>query len=185
MGQIEIIKRDGTHILAYSREPFCTPTQAVQNTQLMSDDTVALSLSTTQKYQFSKGDKIVIGGQEYKIRTVVQCSEQTDEYFKYDITFYGVMYDLMKCQYRNTDAQGNSTKSVFELTYTLREFVWVIIYNMNRDYPGRWAFDTENCPDTDPITISFSRQNCLQVLQSLCSKDKFNTEFRITQAEGL
>lgn len=185
MGQIEIIKRDGTRILCYSREPFCTPTQAVQNTQLMSDDTVTLSLSTTEKYQFGKGDKILIGGTEYKIRTVVQCSEQTDNYFKYDFTFYGPMYDLMRCQYRNTDAQGHSTKAVFDLTYTLREFVQVIIFNMNRDYPGRWLFDAQNCPDTDPLTINFSRQNCLQVLQSLCSKDKFNTEFRITQSEGV
>lgn len=185
MGQIEIIKRDGTKIPAYSMEPFCTPTQAVQNTALMSDDTVTLSLTTTECYSFGKGDRVEIDGVEYKIRTAVQRALQTDRYFKYDITFYGPMYDLMKCQYRNTGADGKSTKAVFDLTYTLKEFVQVIIFNMNRDYPGRWVFDADNCPGTDPLTLSFSRQNCLQVLQSLCSDSNFKTEFRITQANGV
>ena len=185
MGQIEIIKRDGTRILAYSKEPFCTPTQAVQNTTLMADDTVTLSLTTTECYNFSKGDRIVVNGCEYKIRTTVQRGLQSDRMFKYEIVFYGPMYDLMKCQYRNTDAQGHSTKAVFDLTYTLREFVQVIIYNMNRDYPGLWLFDSENCPDTEPLTLSFSRQNCLQVLQTLCKDNCFKTEFKITQSDGV
>lgn len=185
MEQIKIVKRDGTEIPVRSLVPFCTATQAVQNTTLMSDDTVTLSLTTTQCYSFGKGDKIVVGGVEYKIRTTVQRSLQTDQYFKYEITLYGPMYDLMKCQYRNTGADGSSSKSSFDLTYTLREFVWVIIYNMQRDYPGRWEFDSENCPETEPLTLSFSRQNCLQVLQTLCNKSNFNTDFRITQADGV
>ena len=185
MEQIEIIQRDGTVIPVRSMVPFCTATQAVQNTSLMSDDTVTLSLTTTECYTFGKGDKIVVGGCEYKIRTAVQRTLQTDEYFKYEITLYGVMYDLMKCLYRNTGADGSSSASIFDLTYTLKEFIWVIIYNMNRDYPGRWTFDAANCPDTEPLTVQFSTQNCLNVLQTLCGEDYFNTDFRITQADGV
>ena len=95
------------------------------------------------------------------------------------------MYDLMKCLYRNTGADGSSSASIFDLTYTLKEFIWVIIYNMNRDYPGRWTFDAANCPDTEPLTVQFSTQNCLNVLQTLCGEDYFNTDFRITQADGV
>jgi len=95
------------------------------------------------------------------------------------------MYDLMKCQYRNCDANGNSTKAIFDLTYSIKDFVRVAIYNLNRDNPGEWAFDEQNCPDTEPITVSFSKSNVLQVIQDLCSKDKFNLEFRITTANGV
>ena len=95
------------------------------------------------------------------------------------------MYELMKTQYRDCDANGKSTRSTFDLTYSIKDFVKVIIYNLNRDYPGLWAFDEDNCPDTDPITIQFSKQNCLQVLQSLCSESNFKLEFKISQANGV
>lgn len=185
MEQIEIIKRDGTTIQTFSQEPFCTPTSAVQEKELMSNDTVKITLRTTQPYKFTKGDKISINGEEYKIRTTPERQLQSEGDFTHTLTFYGVMYDLMKCQFRNCDANGNSSKSIFDLTYSIKDFVNVIIYNMNRDNPGKWAFDNANCPDTDPITISFSKNNCLQVLQDLCSEDKFNLEFRITQANNV
>lgn len=185
MEQIEIIKRDGTVIKCFSPEPFCTPTQAVQETSLMSDDTVKITLRTTQPYQFGRGDKVVINGYTYKIRTTPERQLQTEEDYIHTLTFYGVMYDLMKCQYRNCDANGNSTKAIFDLTYSIKDFVRVAIYNLNRDNPGEWAFDEQNCPDTEPITVSFSKSNVLQVIQDLCSKDNFNLEFRITTANGV
>lgn len=185
MEQIEIIKRDGTVIKCYCQEPFCTPTSAVQETTLMSDDTVKITLRTTQPYKFGKGDKVVINGYTYKIRTTPERALQTDEDYIHTLTFYGVMYDLMKCQYRNCDANGNSTKAIFDLTYSIKDFIKVAIYNLNRDNPGEWAFDEQNCPDTEPITVSFSKNNVLQVIQNLCGKDKFNLEFRITTENGV
>lgn len=151
----------------------------------MSDDTVKITLRTTQPYQFGRGDKVVINGYTYKIRTTPERQLQTEEDYIHTLTFYGVMYDLMKCQYRNCDANGNSTKAIFDLTYSIKDFVRVAIYNLNRDNPGEWAFDEQNCPDTEPITVSFSKSNVLQVIQDLCSKDKFNLEFRITTANGV
>lgn len=185
MEQIEIIKRDGSVIKCFCPEPFCTPTQAVQEKSLMSDDTVKITLRTTQPYLFGKGDRVVINGETYKIRTTQERQLQTEDDYIHTLTFYGVMYDLMKCQYRNCDANGNSTKAIFDLTYSIKDFVKVAIYNLNRDNPGEWAFDEQNCPDTEPITVSFSKSNVLQVIQDLCSKDKFNLEFRITTTNGV
>ena len=185
MGEIEVIKRKGGTIQLFSRDPFCTIKSATQNISLMGDDNIQLSIISTELLDFEKGDKIIVGGEEYTIRTRVAREMKTDRYFQYDVVFYGVMYELMKAQYRNTDESGKSTSMTFDLTYSIRDFVKVIIYNMNRDYPGLWAFDEANCPDTEPRTISFSRQNCLQVLQSLCSKDNFKLEFRITQNNGV
>ena len=185
MGEIEVIKRKGGTIQLFSRDPFCTIKSATQNISLMGDDNIQLSIISTELLDFEKGDKIIVGGEEYTIRTRVAREMKTDRYYQYDAVFYGVMYELMKAQYRNTDESGKSTSMTFDLTYSIRDFVKVIIYNMNRDYPGLWAFDEANCPDTEPRTISFSRQNCLQVLQSLCSKDNFKLEFRITQNNGV
>ena len=121
---------------------------AVQNSSLMGDDNVQLSIISTDILSFSKGDKIVVDGEEYTIRTKVNREVLSDDHFVHDATFYGVMYELMKSLYRNTDADGKSTSHTFDLTYSIRDFVKVLIYNVNRDYPGLWQFDEEGCPDT-------------------------------------
>lgn len=185
MGNFEIIKRNGERIPLNTVEPFCVVKSAVQNSSLMGDDNVQLSIISTDILSFSKGDKIVVDGEEYTIRTKVNREVLSDEHFVHDATFYGVMYELMKSLYRNTDADGKSTSHTFDLTYSIRDFVRVLIYNVNRDYPGLWQFDEESCPDTEPRTIAFSKNNCLQVLQKLCSDSEFKLEFLITQSEGV
>jgi hypothetical protein len=185
MGNFEIIKRNGERIPLNTVEPFCVVKSAVQNSSLMGDDNVQLSIISTDILSFSKGDKIVVDGEEYTIRTKVNREVLSDEHFVYDATFYGVMYELMKSLYRNTDADGKSTSHTFDLTYSIRDFVKVLIYNVNRDYPGLWQFDEEGCPDTEPRTIAFSKNNCLQVLQKLCSDSEFKLEFLITQSDGV
>lgn len=185
MGNFEIIQRNGNKIQLFSREPFCALKSATQNTSLMGDDSVQLSFVSDTIFTFGKGDKIVIDGEEYTLRTKVKREMYSDSHFVYDATFYGVMYELMKCIYRDTDEQGKSSRSTFDLTYTICDFVRVIVYNMNRDYPGMWKFNEKDCPETEARTISFSRNNCLQVLQTLCSENEFNLEFLITQEDGV
>ena len=185
MGNFEIIQRNGNKIQLFSREPFCVLKSATQNTSLMGDDSVQLSFVSDTIFTFGKGDKIVIDGEEYTLRTKVKREMYSDTHFVYDATFYGVMYELMKCIYRDTDEQGKSSRSTFDLTYTICDFVRVIVYNMNRDYPGMWKFNEKDCPETEARTISFSRNNCLQVLQTLCSENEFNLEFLITQEDGV
>jgi hypothetical protein len=185
MGTLEIIRRNGEKVRLFSKEPFCTLKSAAQNSSLMGDDNVQLSIVSSELLNLGKGDKIIVEGEEYTIRTKVNREMLSDNHYVHDATFYGVMYELMKSLYRNTDANGKSSKSTFDLTYNIRDFVKVLIYNVSRDYPGLWAFDEANCPDTEPRTISFARNNCLQVLQMLCSDSEFDLEFLITQKDGV
>lgn len=185
MGSFEIIKRNGEKVQLQTREPFCAVKSAVQNTSLMGDDNVQISFVSRDLINLEKGDKILVFGDEYTLRTKAAREMLSETHYTYEATFYGVMYELMKSLYRNTDASGKSTKSTFDLTYSIKDFIKVLIYNVERDYPGLWKFDEENCPETEPITIQFSKQNCLQVLQTLCSKECFNLEFRITNANGV
>ena len=186
MEQIIITKNQtGQSKKLFTKEPFCTVKSAIQEKNLMGDDTIKLSIVSSQLMNFGKGDYITIDGEVYTVRTPATRQIISDNYYQYDVTLYGVMYELMKCLYRNTDANGRSSKSSFDLTYSLKDFAKVIINNMNRDYPGKWVLDEANVPETEPKTISFANQNCLQVLQAICSDKNFNYDFQITQADGV
>lgn len=178
MGQFTLIKRNGTRIPLNKRIPFCAVKTAQQSRSLMADDTVTLEVVSTFLIDFEKGDKIKIDSDWYTIRTTVDRIKNSEDQYNYSITLYGCIYDLMKVMFRDTDVNGRSTSLTFDLTYSIKDFVKVIIYNMNRDYPGEWVFDDKDCPETEPKTVSFSCQNCLQTLQNEC-KD-FDVDFQIT-----
>ena len=185
MGITQIIKRNGETIQLNTNEPFCFVKEATLTSSLMGDDYISLKIVSSNWLSFAKGDKITVGGKEYSIRATTTREIVSEGYYNYEPVFYGVMYDLMKTIYRNCDKYGESDKSTFDLTYTIKEFVQVLIYNMERDYPGLWKFDVDNCPDTEARTIQFSGVNCLQALQTLCNSEQFNLEFQITQDKGV
>lgn len=185
MGITQITKRNGETIQLNTNEPFCFVKEATLTSSLMGDDYISLKIVSANWLSFAKGDKITIGGKEYSIRATTTREVVSGGYYNYEPVFYGVMYDLMKTIYRNCDKYGKSDKSTFDLTYTIKEFVQVLIYNMERDYPGLWKFDVDNCPDTEAKTIQFSGVNCLQALQTLCNSEQFNLEFQITQDKGV
>ena len=185
MGITQITKRNGETIQLNTNEPFCFVKEATLTSSLMGDDYISLKIVSTNWLSFAKGDKITVGGKEYSIRATTTREVVSEGYYNYEPVFYGVMYDLMKTIYRNCDKYGKSDKSTFDLTYTIKEFVQVLIYNMERDYPGLWKFDVDNCPDTEAKTIQFSGVNCLQALQTLCNSEQFNLEFQITQDKGV
>ena len=185
MGITQIIKRNGETIQLNTNEPFCFVKEATLTSSLMGDDYISLKIVSSEWLSFAKGDKIVVGGNEYSIRATTTREIVSEGYYNYEPVFYGVMYELMKTIYRNCDKYGKSDKSTFDLTYTIKEFVQVLIYNLERDYPGVWKFDEDNCPETEAKTIQFSGVNCLQALQTLCNKEQFNLEFQITQDNGI
>lgn len=185
MGITQIIKRNGETIQLNTNEPFCFVKEATLTSSLMGDDYISLKIVSSKWLSFAKGDKIVVGGNEYSIRATTTREIVSEGYYNYEPVFYGVMYDLMKTIYRNCDKYGKSDKSTFDLTYTIKEFVQVLIYNLERDYPGVWKFDEDNCPETEAKTIQFSGVNCLQALQTLCNSEQFNLEFQITQDNGI
>lgn len=185
MGITQIIKRNGEIITLNTKEPFCVVKQATQNSSLMGDDYISLQIISDKWLSFDKGDKIIVDGFDYSIRTTTTRGIEGANHYTFEPIFYGPMYDLMKTIYRNCDRYGKSDRSTFDLTYTIKEFVQVLIFNLNRDYPGLWAFDENNCPETEALTLQFSGNNCLQVLQTLCNKDNFNLEFLITQDDNV
>lgn len=70
MGTLEIIRRNGEKVRLFSKEPFCTLKSAAQNSSLMGDDNVQLSIVSSELLNLGKGDKIIVEGEEYTIRTL-------------------------------------------------------------------------------------------------------------------
>ena len=115
MGYSEVIKKDGSKIILSSVTPFRAVRTATQEKSKMGEDTVKLSIVSSDVLNFDKGDKIIVGGEEYRIRTSVTREKVSEEHYIYDVTFYGVMYELMKSIYRDTQADGKSSQSSFDL----------------------------------------------------------------------
>lgn len=182
MEQITVIKKDKTTFDLFSKTYGRTVNQAIQDISLMGDDTVTLTVLSSTLIDFGIGDKITVGSKEYFIRTMPSREIISDDLFIYEVKFYGVIYELIKSQYRDTNTNGLSKRSTFDLTYGIKDFVKVVINNISRDYPN-WMFDESNCPDTEPKTLTFSKQNCLQALQRICSE--FNYDFIIEQSSGI
>ena len=60
MGTLEIIRRNGEKVRLFSKEPFCTLKSAAQNSSLMGDDNVQLSIVSSELLNLGKGDKIIV-----------------------------------------------------------------------------------------------------------------------------
>lgn len=169
----------------FSEDPFRSVTACTWKCTLMADDYISISFVSREYVTFAVGDWCVINGRFYSIRSMADINRKAESMWEYNIVMYGVTYELIKCLFRNCDMYGRSSTCYFDLTYTLEEFVKVIVYNMNRDAAEgaeEWEWGNDSSfpfPATDPLTINFQRTNCLAALQDICKK--FDYEFRITQ----
>lgn len=170
-----------------SESPFFAIDSAKIQRQHMANDYVQLQLRTTEVLSLEIGDWIIVRGCGYYIRTISDITRTGEDVFSYNITFYGAMYELMRYKYRNTAINGRSSQNTFDLTFSLKDFIKLIVYNVMRVEEideadinnSPWIFDEDNCPDTSPITMSFDQQNCLTALQNITNE--FDVEFLITQ----
>lgn len=169
----------------FSDDPFRAVTACSWKNTLMADDYVSITFISHEYVTFAVGDWSIINGRFYSIRSMADITRRQEEEWEYNVVMYGVNYDLIKCIFRNCDVNGHSSTSYFDLTYTLEEFIKVVVYNMNRDAAAgseQWEWGNDSnfpFPSTDPLTISFQRTNCLAALQDICKQ--FDYEFRITQ----
>lgn len=164
-----------------SERPVRSVVSAKLQRQHMANDYVQMQVVTSEIMNLEIGDYIEVHGCRYAIRTVSDVVRSGEDEYTYTITFYGVMYDLMRYKFRNTSTNGVSATDSFDLTYSLKEFIAVLINNVERCNDKTWAFDETGCPDTEPITMSFDKQNLLTALQNITTE--FDVEFRISQED--
>lgn len=187
MEQIIVTHNDNTTIKLQSRENHSSVTSCVQNVELLGIDTVDITVESATKLNFFIGDKITVIGRDYTLNTPPRERKLSEQHFIYDLQFEGMQYDLMRATYSvNVDTTTNQIQDLNgeALTGDFKMFLDVLISNMNRVFPGKWSLGTYP-QNTETRTETFSAtDNCLSVLQSFCSEDKYNTEFSIAIVNG-
>lgn len=185
---IIITKPNGSRVPMESRATATAITAAKQTWALNAEDTIAITVVSPFPQSYGIGDVISVFGRDYRLNRLPKVSKTGMQEYQYDLEFEGIQYDLMRVTY---DVNINTTNNQLQdiqgdsLTGDLKRFMEVLISNANRVFPGKWALGV--CPETDgDKTLTFSESdNCLSVLQTLCSEDKFGVEFEIERVNGV
>lgn len=185
---IIITKPNGSRVPMESRATATAITAAKQTWALNAEDTIAITVVSPFPQSYGIGDVITVFGRDYRLNRLPKVSKTGMQEYQYDLEFEGILYDLMRVTY---DVNINTTNNQLQdiqgdsLTGDLKRFMEVLISNANRVFPGKWALGV--CPETDgDNTLTFSESdNCLSVLQTLCSEDKFGVEFEIERVNGV
>jgi len=137
--------------------------------QLLGENIIKSILEVPDIIDITIGDYIVWEGIYYYINALPNVKKNSSNSFDYDITFESQYYELLKTQFMDLDENSD-----FYLVGNVETFINLIITNMNRTHTG-WAKGTCDQTNTDYKLLSFSRNNCMQVLQKLC--EEFEGEF--------
>lgn len=185
---IIITQPNGNRVPMQNRRTATGITSAKQNWGLNAEDTVDITVESPFPQTYNIGDKITVFGRDYKLNRLPSVKKTGMHLFQYTLQFEGIQYDLFRVTYDLTiDTTTNDLQDVQgdTLTGDLNRFMTVLIANANRVFPGKWVLGV--CPETaGDKTLTFGESdNCLSVLQNLCSESNFNVEFEITQANGV
>ena len=179
---IIITKPNGDRVPMESRRTATSITAAKQTWALNAEDTIAITVVSPSPQSYGIGDAITVFGRDYRLNRLPKVKKSGFAEYQYDLEFEGIQYDLLRVTY---DVNINTTNNELQdiqgdsLTGDLKRFMDVLISNANRVFPGKWALG--KCPETDgDKTLTFAENdNCLSVLQNLCSSDNFGVEFDI------
>ena len=147
--------------------------------QILGTDIIKSSFNSHIFLDIGIGDFTVYGGVIYHINSLPNIKKNSSNSFDYDITFESESYELLKTQFLDSD--GNSD---FYLIGNLETFIDLIVTNMNREHAD-WAKGTCDQTNADYRLLSFSKANCMQVLQKLCVEfeGEFYFEFALDFSE--
>ena len=185
---IIITKPNGSRVPIESRRTATGITAAKQNWALNAEDTINITVVSPFPQSYGIGDTITVFGRDYKLNRLPKVKKTGMAEFQYDLEFEGIQYDLFRVTYDLTiDTTKNELQDIQgdTLTGDLKRFMDVLISNANRVFPVKWAVGI--CPETiGDKTLTFGESdNCLSVLQTLCSQDNFNVEFEIEKVDGV
>lgn len=177
MEQIVVKHPDGTTALLTSRARKSGVTKAEQSITLLGADTVAITVKSATPLTFHLGDQIDVYGKTYTLNQLPGIKKTGNRNFEYTLTFEGVQYELIDVQFLLPD-----DTVLDSFTGDLEDFLGILIGNLTRVYPGKWALGVFPT-NTEYKTLTYTEKNCLEVLQDLC--EQYSTEFEITQANGV
>lgn len=146
---------------------------------IMSDDTAKYRINSTDLLDIQVNSTIDIFGKTYRVNNKPEWTKLGDKAYVYDVVFEGVLFDLRKCVFFDTDATGFKTKPEFSLIGNIEFFLGVLNNNLKRLAPN-WKIGSFQNSETK--TVTFSKDHCLSALQKICQE--FDLEFRIDNANN-
>lgn len=152
----------------------------LQEKGVMNANLVTMSFSLTQPVTFHIGDYVDVYGERYWIFDFAREQKLASNKFNYEIVFKGIQYFLADSNYLFYDSANVLTQGEFSLMANASIFVDLIVANLNRNVANDGWKRGEIDVDPDRyLNLSFSGDNCLQVLAQLA--EKFDTEFWVDQ----
>lgn len=179
MEQIVVYKRDGTKrcdLNSYAK--LCTVKSAEQKCELLGEDTVTIKTESVEPLDFSIGDYIIVYSKVYTLNKLGEPKKSEERKFEYTLVFEGLQYKLLDAQFRSADASGYNPTSEFPLVADIKTVMQILVRCVNRTAASIgevWVLG--DCIETEYKELSFNNENCLSVLQRVCSE--FETEFEI------
>lgn len=172
MEQIVIIHPDGKTLPLFSKARVSCVSKATQKVALLSDDLVAISITTATPLDLQIEDYILVYGKRYKLNQLPNITKNGERSYTYEIEMEGAQYDLIDIAYQlPADAYGDTYYS------DLAGHLNVLMFNINRVLPGKWILGSVP-KDTAYKNIIATEKNCLAALQELCNE--YGVEFEIT-----
>ena len=176
MEQILITRANGDIELINKTETLTSISSAEHRKAALGEDVVVMNIESAIDRGFGIGDKIkLFGGNTYKINQLPSFEKASQRQFKYNLVFEGIQYDLLRVLYRNEDVSSFSTSSEFSLTGDIEMFLNVLITNANRTFGADTWVLGDFPTGTETKNLLFSNENCLSVLQKICTE--YNYEF--------
>jgi len=184
MEQVTVTRKAGGTLNLLTRASAISITRMEQRRSLMSEDIVEMSVESAIPLSFAIGDAITVHSRTYTLNALPRARKGGMRQFGYDLTWEGRQYDLLRAAFLDTAADGVSLYADFSITGDLESLMNIVVNNLDRVYgSGKWILGV--CPETDTLTLTFANDNCLAVLQSLCTEENFNVEFEITESAGV
>lgn len=174
------IRRNGQNHLNLVKRGSSTVVSASQNRAILSDDSVTLRVASKSVLDVKVNDTFEVFGEVYRINQEPTVQKNSSFEYDYTIVGQGVMFDLLRCKFFNSDGNGWKSDLEFPIIGDLELFLTVVKNNMLR-FGGNW--EVGSIPrDTETKTINFGDDSCLSALQKICNE--YKVEFWIKHEGG-
>jgi len=140
--------------------------------QVMGEHRITLVFELPECFELRIGDYIVESGINYRLNQLPTIKKLSKKLFQYNAVFEHPKYDLLKRIFLLFDNTGVSIQGEFSMTGNALDFMTLLVANMNRGSSG-WVLG--DVVDTEYVTLTFSNETCMAVLERFASE--FDTEY--------
>lgn len=152
--------------------------------KVMEKDELQLNFALDEYLEIPLRSYCIFKQEMYKLYNPENYKKVNTRNHEYRLILEGYMASLGYSKYKfftvnrtgGTVVMESAAKLKFSVTLSPRDFIQLMVDNMNFDDPeGGWQVG--EVIDSDPVTIDFNKEFCLSVLKKIA--DTFSTEFEI------